>query len=116
MSKNFVYDVGLTPQILINNYFRNIFLIFFYFSSFGYLHGMKIYKLNNPHGTPAEIYYTSITAILQDTDNPINISNRRWSQIVKETGYPILHSGCEIDLFYARTLGDIKKKLIKNVK
>lgn len=53
-------------------------------------------------------YYTSITACLLDIENPLEISNRRWSQIVKEKEYPFQHSGCKVEMVIAKTTSDIR--------
>jgi hypothetical protein len=56
---------------------------------------MKIYLVTLPSGQ--HVVYSSITACLADPGNPISITARRWRQIVKESGYPFNHSGCQID-------------------
>ena len=47
--------------------------------------------------------YTSIAAALRHIENPVDITPRRWSQIVKKRGYPFEHSGCRIELLNAMT-------------
>lgn len=42
-------------------------------------------------------HYSSITACLLHAKNPLNVTNRRWSQIVKGKGYPFEHSGCRVE-------------------
>jgi len=54
-------------------------------------------------------YYTSITAALLHIENPVDVSNRRWSQIVKEKGYPFEHSGCRIDRVEALSIKDVRE-------
>lgn len=54
-------------------------------------------------------YYTAIKACLSHVENPVDISQRRWSQIVKEKGYPFKHSGCEISVIYAMTINDVEE-------
>jgi len=52
-------------------------------------------------------YYTAIKACLMHVENPLEVSQRRWSQIVKEKGYPFEHSGCRVSLLYAMTIADV---------
>lgn len=54
-------------------------------------------------------HYTSITACLQDGENPLDISSRWWGKIVKEKGYPFDHSGCTVDRFFAKTGKDVRE-------
>jgi hypothetical protein len=68
---------------------------------------MKIYIITDQI-SGMKWYYTSITAVLEDVENPLEISNRRWSQIVKEKGYPFFHSGCKIEMIIAKTTSDIR--------
>ena len=68
----------------------------------------KIYKITEQL-SGVEYYYTSITAALEDIENPIDITNRRWSQIVKEKGYPFEHSGCKIEQIFALTGEDVRE-------
>jgi hypothetical protein len=41
--------------------------------------------------------YRSIAAALAHIENPLDITQRRWSQIIKTTGYPFTHSGCLVE-------------------
>ena len=49
-------------------------------------------------------------------DNPLDVTPRRWSQIVKENkekfpdgnGYPFTHSGCRVELIEAMTGKDVR--------
>jgi hypothetical protein len=59
--------------------------------------------------TGFQFHYTSISAVLEDMENPLEISNRRWSQIVSEKGYPFDHSGCTIDKIVALTTRDVRE-------
>lgn len=52
--------------------------------------------------------YTSITAALNHIENPVDITPRRWSQIIKESGYPFQHSGCTIERMEAMTGRDVE--------
>ena len=56
-----------------------------------------------------EWYYTSITACLEDGENPLDVTPRRWSQIVKEKGYPFDHSGCKVEMVFAKTGRDVRE-------
>lgn len=59
--------------------------------------------------------YTSIVAACNHMENPVDITSRRWSQIVKANkekypngnGYPFDHSGCRIELIQAMTGKDV---------
>ena len=51
--------------------------------------------------------YTSIAAALRHIENPVDVTPRRWSQIVRERGYPFEHSGCRIELLNAMTGRDV---------
>ncbi len=52
-------------------------------------------------------YYSSITACLQHRANPIKITNRRWSQIIKDKGYPFEHSGCYVEKVAVLSIKDV---------
>ena len=67
----------------------------------------KTYKIKNQL-SGMEWYYTSITACLEDGENPLDVTPRRWSQIVKEKGYPFDHSGCTVDQIFAKTGKDVR--------
>lgn len=54
-------------------------------------------------------YYTAIKACINHMENPIMISQRRWSQIVKKNNYPFDHSGCKIELLSAMTIKDVEE-------
>ena len=56
-----------------------------------------------------QYHYTSITACLEDVENPLEISQRWWSQIVKDKGYPFEHSGCKIDRIVALSTKDVRE-------
>jgi len=70
---------------------------------------MKIYLVTDLFNPNNKWAYTSITACLNHFDNPLCISNRRWSQIVNERGYPFQHSGCNVELLHAMTGREVKK-------
>lgn len=66
----------------------------------------------NPHIKWA---YTSIKACLNHLENPLDVSQRRWSQIIKDNkekyegnGYPFMHSGCKVEMFHAYNQHDVK--------
>lgn len=67
----------------------------------------KIYKITDQISN-VEWYYSSITACLEDMENPVDVSNRRWSQIVKEKGYPFEHSGCKVEKIEALSISDVR--------
>ena len=68
----------------------------------------KIFKIKD-YISGIEWYYTSITACLEDGENPLDVTPRRWSQIVKEKGYPFEHSGCRVEMVFALTGKDIRE-------
>ena len=68
----------------------------------------KIFKIKDCI-SGMEWYYTSITACLEDGENPLDVTPRRWSQIVKEKGYPFDHSGCKVDMIFAKTGKDVRE-------
>lgn len=67
----------------------------------------KIYKITHQL-TGREWYYTSIVACLENTENPINITQRRWSQIVRQKGYPFEHSECTVEQVFALSAEDVR--------
>lgn len=68
----------------------------------------QIYKITDQI-SGVEYYYSSITACLEDVENPLDVSNRRWSQIVKEKGYPFDHSGCNVEKIDVLTVTDVRE-------
>lgn len=68
----------------------------------------KIIVIALPSGE--QLLYSSIAAVLLDDANPIDITDRRWSQIVKKMGYPFDYDGCRVSLHYAKSVGDVRQE------
>lgn len=69
---------------------------------------MKAYKVTDKL-SGISWYYSSITACLKHVENPLDVTNRRWSQIVKEKGYPFEHSGCKVELIQIMSINDVEE-------
>jgi len=54
-----------------------------------------------------EWYYSSIQAALKDPANPVSITDRYWSMLVKEKGYPFEMNGCRIELHQMKGTKDV---------
>lgn len=67
----------------------------------------QIYKITDQI-SGVQWYYSSITACLEDVENPLDVSNRYWSQLVKEKGYPFDHSGCKVEKIDVLTATDVR--------
>ena len=67
---------------------------------------MTIYILSEP-ATGRRLYYTSITAFLEDSANPIFVQPRQWSNLCRD-GYPVMYRGWLVEKEQATTTAEVR--------
>jgi hypothetical protein len=67
---------------------------------------MTIYILTEP-STGRRLLYTSITAFLEDTANPIFVQPRQWSNLCRD-GYPVNYRGWMVEKEQATTTAEVR--------
>lgn len=54
--------------------------------------------------------YTSITAMLEHEENPINVTRTHWSLLKRKEGDKFIYKGIEVVHLAALSIQDVKKR------